>query len=133
LQKELKNKLGLAGHPETKNEDVMLLEMQNPNAPGIHPPVHGTYCYMNGNLNRVKITWANEPISKINDFLQSASPLPIIDETGLTNRCSIDLRWTESLLDSEHTALQNALREQLGLVLVPTNMPVEMLVVEKAE
>jgi uncharacterized protein (TIGR03435 family) len=133
LQEELKNKLGWVGNPETKNEDVLLLEMQNPNAPGLHAPVQGSYFYMNRNSNRITITWANEPISRIDEFLQTASPLPIVDETGMTNRCSINLQWTENPQDPEHTALQKALREQLGLVLVPTNMPVEMLVVTKAK
>jgi uncharacterized protein (TIGR03435 family) len=133
LQEELKNKLGLVGHIETKNEDVLLLEMKNPNAPGLKPPVQDSYFYMNEDLNRIKITWANEPISRIDEFLQTASPLPIIDETGITNHYSIDLQWTENPQDPEHTALQKALGEQLGLVLVPTNMPVEMLIVEKAK
>jgi uncharacterized protein (TIGR03435 family) len=133
LQEELKNKLGLTGHSETKNEDVLLLEMRNPNAPGLHPPVQGGYFYMNMNSNRIRITWANQPISKIDEFLQTTSPLPIVDETGMTNHCSIDLQWTENIQDPEHTALQNALREQLGLVLVPTNMPIEMLVITKSK
>jgi len=133
LQDEVKNKLGLVGHPETKNEDALLLVLQNPNAPGLHPPKQDSYSYMGNHGSRVKITWANKPISEINGFLQSASPLPIIDETGNTNRYSIDLRWTEDLADPEHTALQKAMRDQLGLVLVPTNMPVEMLVIEKVK
>jgi len=131
LRDEVKNKLGLVGHPEMKNEDALLLVLQNPNAPGLHPPKQGSYSYMENHGDRVKIAWANKPISNINGFLQSASPLPIIDETGVTNDYSVDIRWTEDLQDPEHTALQKAMREQLGLVLVPTNLPVQMLVVEK--
>jgi uncharacterized protein (TIGR03435 family) len=133
LQDEVKNKLGLVGHPETKNEDVLLLVLQNPNAPGLHPPKQGNYSYMENHGYRLKITWANRPISRINDFLQSASPMPIIDETDNTNRYSIDIRWTENLADPEHTALQKVMREQLGLVLVPTNMPIQMLIVDKVK
>ncbi|MGH7977639.1 MAG: TIGR03435 family protein [Limisphaerales bacterium] len=136
LKQELKDKLGLVGHPEMKNEDALLLKMVNPNAPGLHPPTQGNYCYLHNDdilsIHRLEIKWANEPISKINDFLQSGSKWPIVDETGTTDRYSLDIKWEDDPKDSEHTALQKVLREQLGLELVPTNMPIEMLVVEKA-
>ena len=131
LRKELKNKLGWVGHPEVRNEDALLLMMQNPNAPGIHPPLSGTTSNMIERGNRIEIKWRNAPISRINDYLQSASPLPIIDRIGMKKRCSVDITWMEDVRDPEHTALQKVLREQLGLVLVPTNMPVEMLIVKK--
>ncbi|HEY1788497.1 MAG TPA: TIGR03435 family protein [Verrucomicrobiae bacterium] len=133
LRDELKKKLGWVGHPETKNEDALLLILQNPNAPGLHPPLAGNICNMSERGYQIEIKWQSAPISRINEYLQSASPKPIIDETGLTNRCSIDITWTENPRDPEHTALQKVLREQLGLVFVPTNMPVKMLVVEKVQ
>ena len=133
LQGEVKSKLGLVGRSETTNTDVLLLVLQNPNAPGLHPPKQGNYSYMGNQGYRVKIAWAHDPLSKINVFLQSASPLPIIDETGVTNRYSVDITWTEDPQDPKHTALQKVLREQLGLELVPSNMPVDMLVVEKVK
>ncbi len=136
LKQELKDKLGLVGHSEMTNENVLLLKMVNPNAPGLHPPTQGNYSYMHSDDNllfhRQEIKWANGPISKMNDFLQSGSPWPIVDETGITTRYSIDIKWQDDPNDSEHTALQKVLRDQLGLELVPTNMPIEMLVVEKA-
>jgi uncharacterized protein (TIGR03435 family) len=133
LQDELKNQLGLAGHPETQNKDVLLLEMLNPHASGLRSPKSGNYSFLHLDGNRVEIKWANQPISKISDFLQSASPLPIVDATGTSNLYSIDIRWTENPGDSEHTALQKVLHDQLGLVLVPTNLPIQMLIVDKAK
>jgi uncharacterized protein (TIGR03435 family) len=133
LKQELKNKLGLVGRTELKDEDVMLLKVRNANAPGVHPPAQGGYSYLNHNGNKIEIKWANEPLSKITGFLEGGSPMPIIDQMGATKRCSIDIKWVEpSVQDVEHKALQKVLLDQLGLELVPTNMPVEMLVVEKA-
>ena len=134
LQQELKSKLGLVGHRETKQMDVLLLNVRNVNAPGIHPPIQGGYCNLSNNGNKIEIKWANEPLSKIVSFLESGSPMPIIDQTGATNRCSIDIKWVEmGGQDAEHKALQQVLLNQLGLELVATNMPIEMLVVEKAQ
>jgi uncharacterized protein (TIGR03435 family) len=58
--------------------------------------------------------------------------MPIIDQTGLTQNFHIDLKWEElgKQRDPDHDALKQALLDQLGLELVPSNMPVEMLVVE---
>ena len=133
LKQELKSKLGLVGRTELKDEDVMLLKVRNANAPGIHPPRQGGYSYASNNGNTMEIKWANKPLSEINGFLESASPIPIIDQTDATNRCSIDIKWEDDWRDPEHKALQQVLLDQLGLELVPTNMPVEMLVVDKAK
>lgn len=132
LQEELKNKLGLVGRSEVKDTDVMLLKVRHANAPGIHTPIQGAYCYLSHNFNKIEIKWANEPLSKITSFLESGSPMPIINQTDMTQRCSIDIKWEDYGLDLEHKALQQVLLDQLGLELVPTNMPVEMLVVEKS-
>ena len=132
LQQELKIKLGLAARSETRDREVMLLTVQNANAPGVHPPVPDGYCYLNHNGNQIEIKWANEPLSKITSFLESGSPVPVIDKSGANQRCSIDIKWVEpDGHDGEHKALRQVLLDQLGLELIPTNMPVEMLVVEK--
>jgi uncharacterized protein (TIGR03435 family) len=133
LKQELKNKLGLVGRTELKDEDVMLLKVRNANAPGIHPPRQGGFSYLNNSGNRHEIKWANKPLSEINSFLESGSPIPIMDQTDASNRCSIDIKWEDDWRDPEHKVLQQVLLDQLGLELVPTNMPVEMLVVEKAK
>ena len=134
LRQELKNKLGLVGHREIKDADVLLLKMRNADAPGLHPPTQDGYSYLNHNNNQVEIKWADEPLSKLGEFLESGSKMPIIDQTGSTKHYSIDIKWEEpDAPDLEHKALQQVLLDQLGLELVPTNMPVEMLMVEKAK
>jgi uncharacterized protein (TIGR03435 family) len=132
LQEELKNKLGLTGRHETRDMDVLLLKVRNANAPGLHPPTQEGYCYLTHEWNRVEIKWANETISKLGEFLESASKMPIIDQTGLTKHYSLDIKWEEPEGgDPEHKALQRVLLDQLGLELVPSREPIEMLVVEK--
>lgn len=134
LKQELKNRLGLVGRMETQDSDAVLVRVKNANAPGLHLATEDGYCYMHHNNNEVEIKWANEPLSKIIDFLGSAAKMPIIDQTGSTEHYSIDIKWEESdPQDARHKALQAVLLDQLGLELVPTNMPVEMLVVEHAK
>jgi hypothetical protein len=57
-----------------------------------------------------------------------------IDETGLTNTYDIDFHWNSNLSGNElKKEFPRLLNEQLGLELVPTHMPIEMLLVEKAK
>jgi uncharacterized protein (TIGR03435 family) len=131
LRQELKSKLGLVGRTETRDMDVLLLKVKNPNAPGLLPPRPDKYCYMGGKHNRIEIKWANERLSKMVSFLESASKMPIIDAIGITNYYSVDLKWVEPEdTDPQHQALRKAMLDQLGLELVPGHQPVDMLIVE---
>ncbi|HXT12856.1 MAG TPA: DUF3738 domain-containing protein [Candidatus Angelobacter sp.] len=60
---------------------------------------------------------------------------PVINRTGITgNNSDIDLRWNEK--DWNHHNLEDLKRElidQLGLELVPSREPIQVLVVEKVK
>jgi uncharacterized protein (TIGR03435 family) len=58
--------------------------------------------------------------------------IPVLDRTGLTNNFDVELKWERKNDDSRKDSFKKAVLDQLGLELVPTNMPIEMLVVEKA-
>jgi len=45
----------------------------------------------------------------------------------------LHMNWDPQGGETVKAAFERALREQLGLELVPTNMPVKMLVVEKTK
>ena len=56
-----------------------------------------------------------------------------MDATGLTDRFDFDLNCTESDLKNHSWDAVNVALGKLGLELVATNMPIEMLVVERAK
>lgn len=61
---------------------------------------------------------------------------PVVDKTGLTGRYNIDLGWAPDELEGTSSAgpsIFTALREQLGLRLVPARAPVDVLVVDHVE
>ena len=62
--------------------------------------------------------------------LENMLQIPVINQTGIAGRFDIDLQW--NLNDPQHDSLKQALLDQLGLELMPTNMPIGMLIVEKA-
>jgi uncharacterized protein (TIGR03435 family) len=59
--------------------------------------------------------------------------VPVLDQTGLADRFDFDLDCTEADLKNRNWDAVNLALGKLGLELVPTNMPIEMLVVEKAK
>jgi uncharacterized protein (TIGR03435 family) len=73
----------------------------------------------------------NQVISTLARFLENQLQVPVIDQTWLTNYFDIDLRWDKN--DPQHEKLKQGLIDQLGLELVPTNMPIQMLFVEKVK
>jgi len=65
--------------------------------------------------------------------LEFRADVPVMDTTGLTNRFDFDLDCTESDLKNHDWDSVNLALGKLGLELVSTNMPLEMLVVEKVK
>ena len=141
LQEKIKQIFGYVVQPQTRDMDVLALRIQNPDAPGLKPhvpgtPVHGIYDYKGG------ITAVGLPISMppprpywgLTRFLEIYLQKPVVDETGLTGRYDIQFRWKERYeADPEHDAMKQVMLNQIGLELVPTNMPVDVLVIEKAK
>lgn len=67
--------------------------------------------------------------------------IPVVDRTGLVGRFDVDLTWDDEkkwddsgrYYFTNPEGLKQAVLDQLGLELVPSREPTEMLVVEKAK
>ena len=66
-------------------------------------------------------------------FLEDNSNFPVTDATGLMDHFDFDLNCKQTDLENRNWDTVNLALGKLGLELVPTNMPIEMLVVEKAK
>jgi uncharacterized protein (TIGR03435 family) len=139
LQAEIKKQFGLTGRREIRDADALALTVQNPNAPGLQPPITGgqnDWCQMRDGAAQYYCD--DRPLSNTNSpggitlFLENYFGMPIVDETGLTQHYRISLRWNDGAPgDTNHEAFKQAMLKQLGLELVPRREPVEMLVMEK--
>jgi uncharacterized protein (TIGR03435 family) len=138
LQKEIKRNFGLNGTFETRDADVLCLEIQGSGATGLKPANHrqidprkGT---SSGGSGPGYFHCKNQPLSNLTEFIESCFNVPVVDQTGLIDRFDIDLNWHDANYQHPNLEkLKQALLNQLGLALVPSNMPVQMLVVEKAD
>jgi uncharacterized protein (TIGR03435 family) len=77
------------------------------------------------------IDWQAYPISNLAGHLENYLSVPIVDQTSLTGGYDIKLDWQQDGSAAGKAKLRQAVLDQLGLELVATNMPIEMLVVEK--
>jgi uncharacterized protein (TIGR03435 family) len=132
LQAAVKNKFGVVGRTETRDTDVWLLRLKSPNAPGLKrhtgpnngnstSPIPGGFRFWNDGMDNLVASfefWGNRPV---------------IDGTGLSDKFDFDLDCREADLVNRNLDAVNLALQQLGLELVPTNMPIEMLVVEKVK
>ena len=140
LQAELKSNLGVVAHREMRDTNVLLLRIGNPKAGGIKSERALTYLLRPRNWENLdaefgrpgEVWFFDRPISNLVPFIESRLRIPVVNQTGLTNNYDFSLKWPESGRRN-NDVLKKALLDQLGLELVSTNMPIEMLVVEKAK
>ena len=136
LQREIKRRFNLIGaRTEMRDTDVLLLTVKYKNASGLKHSANKS-SDGSGNNGAGHYHWADAPLSELTGFLENYFEIPVVDRTGLAGQFNINIKWAERDADWKHRkpdALKQVLLDQLGLELVPTNMPVEMLVVEKVK
>ena len=138
LQNEMKRKLGVVARRETRETEALALVVKHTNAPGLRPttaqdPTHSSsywaddgYSCTNGNLAGLALY-----LERTLNVPSVDKNVPVVDKTGLDGNYDLTVKWDKN--DIQHDSMKKALLDQLGLELVTTNMPVEMLVVEKAK
>jgi len=154
LREEIKKQFGIVAHTEIQDTDAFILRISNLNAPGLKINTSNSTdggssdepenlkvinLKMSGMTAIVGRDSSGAPVIKTNldnsivHVLEGAYlGRPVIDETGLTESYDFELHLN-SKMKNYTEAVENALRDQLGLELVLTNMPIEMLVVEKTQ
>ena len=130
LQAAVKSKFGIVGKIETRDMDVWLLKVKHPNAPALKRhkgpnngngtlPIPGGFRFWNDGMDNLVASF------------EFQGNKPVIDGTGLSDKFDFDLNCSEADLVNRDLDAVNQALAPLGLELIPTNMPIEMLVVEK--
>ena len=58
---------------------------------------------------------------------------PVVDQTGLKGAFDFTLKWTPGEVGADLPSFFTAIREQLGLMLVPSKAPIEVIVIDHIE
>lgn len=139
LWQAMQSAFNLTARKTTNEMEVFVLRKGQTNGPGLTPAVTKGAASQRG---KGEIKAVNAPLDWLAWVLEDMSSKPVINETGLTNRYDISLKWDENVeaaLPSGEAAsapdrenLVKAVREQLGLELVPSTRPVVGFLVGKA-
>lgn len=129
LQLEMKKKYGLVGKFETRTVEALALKE------GTNHNGQKTGAILKGTVNLGEGESSLSPMTSMPELakcLEHCIGVPVVDRTGLNNHFDLTVRWTTPGIISGD-ALKTILLDQLGLELVPSREPVEMLVVEKVK
>jgi uncharacterized protein (TIGR03435 family) len=130
LQAEIKRKLGLVGYFETRETNVLLLKPIIPGMTGLK--LHPADGKAGVTVTAGQIHAVGQTTAYLTTTLEYALKLPILDQTGLGGK-GFDYVLDESFFDgtTDSETVKKFIRDEFGLELVPTNMQIEMLVVQK--
>jgi uncharacterized protein (TIGR03435 family) len=133
LRNELKTRFGLIAHRENLDADALLLRLADSKTWERHiNQTKNQYTKTRVGLERSMGPLLKSTIDDKIPGLEELLGKPVVNQTGLTEQYDLYFEWNKASGKTENENIEQALLDQLGLELVPTNMPVEMLVVEKA-
>jgi len=128
LQKAIQRQFGLTAHREIRGTDALLLQVKDPGLLALHASKRGSKMdFKNGTNFWV---YVNFPISTEAQILAAFFFKPVVLHPGLSGNYDLTFQWED--VDGREQAVSNELA-QAGLELVPTNLPIEMLVAERAK
>jgi uncharacterized protein (TIGR03435 family) len=128
LQKAIQRQFGLAAHHEIRETEALQLQVKDPGLLALHASKPGSKMFLENGTNFE--SFFNYPIDWEVETLSQFFSKPVVLESGLSGNYDLTYRWEN--LDDRRQAVSKELA-QAGLELVPTNMPIEMLVVEKVK
>jgi uncharacterized protein (TIGR03435 family) len=137
----------LRPHSEGRPCDIHLpYQDSRTNAVGVFPPVCGELLAIPKPGGAVLVAARDVAVKQIATFISSLGLLtrPVVDQTGLRGKFDFTIEFTPERKgpppspdaqpdDAQVTTLEEAVREQLGLRLKATNVPLETLIVDYAE
>ena len=129
FQAQIERQFGYTAHKEIRNADVLMLTVRRSGL-GVETGHGRQRCCAGSGL------FIDQPYTHIWDLaalLENPLNQPVVDQTGLTNFYHVQLKWQYRPTEEGRTELRQAVLDQSGLELIPTNMPIEMFVVEKVK
>lgn len=136
MQSVFAERFGMRTHMETREMPAYALVLAKSGSKLKEPSATtSATSQFGGSTGEVK--WANSPLTDLKFLLAQETGRPVVDKTGLTGKYDFTMQYTPAgqaaTDESGRPSIFTALEEQLGLKLVPTKQPVEVLVVDSIE
>jgi uncharacterized protein (TIGR03435 family) len=139
LRTLLAERFQLTVHRETRTVSALVLEVAR-NGPRLEKAQHGSSAVTTGSGTSIQAK--SITMRRFAEVLSRQTELPVVDATGLEGSFNLKLFWrperarpTVTGVDEamERPTLFDALPQQLGLRLESRKMPMEILVIDRAE
>lgn len=130
VKAEIQKRFDLVGRLEDRDGEAFIIKVANTNAPDIKVSKGKMTQWIGAQRSN---TLKNQPIGPLIRHLEREFKTPLIDQTGLTNKYDLTLKWEPRPGQTEADAIKESLLTQLGLELVPDHQQVQMLIIEKAK
>jgi uncharacterized protein (TIGR03435 family) len=131
FQRKIQKQFGLIGRLETIETNALRLELQTPNASGLSPSRGGKPWVTLDDAG--SLCGTNVPLSTVVGYVENKLKIPVVDKTGLEGNFDFVLHYPLGFRPTDQEKLKINLLNELGLKLVPSREPVEMLVVQKVK
>jgi RNA polymerase sigma factor (sigma-70 family) len=130
LRAEIARRFDVRAEFKTVETEVLLLQVKNRNTAQLRP-TSSTAWKVSGHSGEIIATKIS--LSGLAQSIEGELRLdiPVLDRTDLDGDYDCELRWDSRANNAEN--LKRAVLDQLGLQLVPSREPIEMLVVEKVK
>lgn len=136
MQAVFAERFAMETHMETRDMPAYALVVAK-NGPRLETPSETTHGYSQFGGSNGVVKWANSPLTDLKFLLAKETGRPVVDQTGLTGKYDFTLEYTPLARaetdESGRPPIFTALEEQLGLKLVATKQPVEVLVIDSFE
>jgi uncharacterized protein (TIGR03435 family) len=134
LQSLLAERFKLAFHHETRTIPAYVLEVGK-NGPKLEKAGDGeSVTNTNGSNLGVAMDARFTGMKRFAEVLAREIDLPVVDQTGLAGVFNFKLQWTRDTAKMpDRPTIYTAVQEQLGLRLRSQKMPLEILVIDRAE
>ena len=133
LQKLLQERFHLVAHSESRLGRGYALVIAE-GGPHLTPTKEDHFAGFRINVSPGQMRGANWSMPQLAKYLTSAAGFPLADQTGLAGSYDIDFSYSpQGDADSSLPSLEVALKQATGLLLKPTKVPVETVVIETVD
>lgn len=136
LQPVLAERFGMKAHIEPREMPAYALEIAR-SGPKLKEPAANEPSSSQFGAPTGEVKWANSPLTNLVWLLSREVGRPVVDKTGLTGKYDFTLEYAPAAREGPENAgkpsVFTALEEQIGLKLVPSKEPVDVLVVDSIE
>jgi uncharacterized protein (TIGR03435 family) len=135
LQALLTERFRLQWHKETKEGSVYSLTVaKNGSKLSEHTGTGSASISASTDSAKGEIRGLKSTMARLAEYLSGQAGRPVIDNTGLSGQYDFHVEWAlDRPADTSGPSIFTALQEQLGLKLIATRGPIDIIVIDRAE